>query len=185
MFFVGRKTTAELELITPLDFCCNCGAEGEMDLVETPLQKTRYFLFFGTELELLETFPYCKRCRRSAKRVRLGWMSKVLMACLAAAAIFLVLVLTAASLPGAIQKNLFASSLVFGVAVTVLYFYLREWRRSQRTYYQPVSLVDASLSDGMLQQLHLWFANAAYARLFSGANSELIATRALKVATLK
>jgi hypothetical protein len=61
MFFAGLRTSAELSLTTPLDFCCNCGSGKRMDLVEMPLQKTRFFLFFGTELTLKETFPYCRR----------------------------------------------------------------------------------------------------------------------------
>ena len=185
MFFVGRKTTAQLQLTTPLDCCSSCGATGEIELVETPLQKTRYFLFFGTELELQETFPFCKRCRRSAKRVRLGWFSKLLVACLAAAAIFLVLVLSAASWPRAVQANLFSSSLFLGLTLTVAYFYLREWRRSRRSYYQPVSLVDADIGESQLLRLHLRFANGAYARLFSKANAELIASQVLKVEATK
>jgi hypothetical protein len=33
MFFVGRKTTAQFQLTTPLDCCCNCGTGGDIDLV--------------------------------------------------------------------------------------------------------------------------------------------------------
>ncbi len=181
MFFVGRKTTAQLQLTTPLDCCCNCGAAGDIDLVETPLQKTRFFLFFGTELELTETFPYCKQCRRSARRVRLGRMSKLLMACVVTAAIFLVLVFAAGSMPRVVQANLFWSSVILGTTLTLGYFYLTERRNAPRTYYQPVSLVDAVLGDSQLERLHLRFANASYARLFSKANAALISARVLKV----
>jgi len=180
MFFIGRKTTAELQLTTPLSQCCNCGAAGEVDLVQTPLQKTRFFLFFGTELELIETFPYCKRCRSSAKRVRLGWMSKLLVACMVTAACFLGVVLSAPTLPSAIQNHLFAWTSGLGLALTGAYFAWRE-RKQARSYYQPVGLVDALLGEGGLQRIHLRFANPGYARIFAKANAELIAARLLKV----
>lgn len=181
MFFIGRKTTAELQLTTPLEHCCNCGAKGEVDLVQTPLQKTRFFLFFGTELELIETFPYCKRCRSSAKRVRLGWMSKMLVACMVVGVLFLGLVLSAPSLPKTIQNNLFTWSSVFGVALILAYFLWRERKGRKRSYYQPVSLVDAILREGWLQHAHLRFSNPGYARIFSKANAELISAQQLKV----
>jgi len=183
MFFIGYKETVQLELTTPLDFCCNCGGREEIDLFETPLQKTRYFFFFGSELTLLETFPYCRRCKGSARRVRLGWLSKLLVACAVSPAVFIGLLpfleFYRDSLPRVIQTNPFASSVFIGVALTLCYFYLREWRKSRRSYYQPVSLVDTD--SGRLHNLHLKFTNASYARLFSRANSELIVAGGLKV----
>ena len=70
MFFVARRIEAQLELTKPLDICCNCGRDVEIELVETLLQRTRFYLVFGTELNLREDFPYCRACRRSAGRVR-------------------------------------------------------------------------------------------------------------------
>ena len=190
MFFVGIKTTDQLELNTPLDFCCNCGARGEiereLDLVETSFQKTRYFFLFGSELELKETFPYCKRCRGSARRVRLGKLSKLLVACAVSMALFLVFVYLAhrGSLPRIMQTNLFVSSVFVGAAITLAYFWLREWRKSTRSYYQPISLVNTG--DAVHpQRLHLKFTNASYARLFSRANSDFIEAGHLKVEIAK
>ncbi|RZI83347.1 MAG: hypothetical protein EOP38_12955 [Rubrivivax sp.] len=181
MFFIGRKTTAELQLTTPLDQCCNCGAKGDIDLFRTRLQQTRYFLFFGTELELIETFPYCRRCKGSAQRVRLNVGSKFLVACMAIAAVFLALVLSAPPLPRALQDSLLTLATVIGIALTAGYFFIRERRNPKRSYYQPVSLVAAVLDGSQLRQLHLRFTNTAYARLFSKANADLIAARVLKV----
>ena len=82
MIFVARRIDARVELTKPLDFCCNCGRDADIDLVETPLQRTRFFLVFGTELTVREEFPYCRACRRSAGRVRPGTLSKLLMAAL-------------------------------------------------------------------------------------------------------
>lgn len=181
MFFIGRKTTAELQLTTPLDYCCNCGAKGEIELVQTPLQKTRFFLFFGTELELIETFPYCKRCKRSAKRVRLGWISKALVACMVAPALFLGLMWSGAAVPKFMQARLFTWASLLGLVLTMAYFYWRERAGLKRSYYQPVSLLDATLAGESLQQIHLHFSNSDYARLFSKANAELILVKWLKV----
>ena len=182
MFFAGQVTTAQLQLTTPLDCCCNCGAKRQIELVETPLQRTRYFLFFGTELELTETFPYCSGCRSSAKRVALSWPSKVLVACMLVAAAFLCVILLASHLPPIVQRNLFSSSVVLGVGLAFLHFGVRAKASAARSYYQPVSLVAAELDDERLRFLHLRFTNARYARLFSQANAELIAARVLQVA---
>lgn len=181
MFFVGQKTTAQLQLTTPLTHCCNCGSNQSLSLVPTPLQKTRYFLFFGTELELSETFPYCPRCKGSARRVKLSLSGKLLVAAMLTAAGFLALVLTAPDLPPVVQHNLFASSALAGVGLAAGYFLLRERQGAGRSYYQPVSLVEAKLFGDRLQSLHLRFSNAQYAQIFSRANAELLSARMLKV----
>lgn len=154
---------------------------GPIELVETPLQRTRYFLVFGTELTLNETFPYCKRCRGSARRVRLGALSKMLAGCVVIAALFLVLVLSANSLPTAVSANLFRSAVIGGILLTLVYFYLREWRSRDRTYYQPVSLVDAAMGGDELGKLTIRFYNKKYAKIFKKANSELISSGMLRV----
>ncbi|MCL2021691.1 MAG: hypothetical protein FWG81_06260 [Betaproteobacteria bacterium] len=176
------KTTGQLQLNTLLNFCCNCGArgsidKGEIELIETPLVKTSYFIVFGSELELLETFPYCRRCKSSARRVRPGLVAKLIAAFAVIAAVFLWFVLIPDSLPRVMQTNLFAWSVFVGAAITFGYFYLRGL---QRAYYQPVSLIDADTGEYQLR-LHLKFTNASYARLFSQANAELVAARVLKV----
>lgn len=181
MFFVGLRTSADLSLTTPLEFCCNCGMRRPVDLVETPLQRTRYFLFFGTELTLNETFPYCRSCKGSARRVRLGWSSKLLAACLVVSVVFLVLVLSAQSLPALVSNNLFHSSVVAGFALTLAYFYWREWGRTGSSYYQPVSLVDADISGGIVRRVRLRLHNRKYAGILAKANAELISSGMLRV----
>ena len=58
MLFIARRTNADLELTKPLDYCCNCGHDGDVDLIATPMQLTRFFLVVGTELNLRDDFPY-------------------------------------------------------------------------------------------------------------------------------
>lgn len=183
MFFIGRKTTGELQLTTPLDYCCNCGTKGEIELVQTPLQQTRFFLFFGTELELIETFPYCKRCKASAKRVRLGWMSKLMVACAAAPAVLLGLIWSGSASSKFVQGHLFSVSALVGLALTAAYFQWRERKGGPRSYYQPVGLLGANLAGGSLRQIHLCFSNPDYARLFVLANAEQMAAQFIKVET--
>jgi hypothetical protein len=181
MFFVGLRTRADLSLTTPLEICCNCAARRPIELVETPLQRTRYFLFFGTELTLNETFPYCQRCKSSAKRVRLGWASKLLSACLAISIVFLALVFAADSFPKAITENMFRSSVILGIILTLGYFYLREWGRKGSTYYQPVSLASVNMSNDTLNRLVLKFYNKKYAKVFAAANADIISSGMLKI----
>lgn len=173
--FLGLHTSAELALTTPPQYCCNCGKKRPTDYVETPLKKVRYFLFFGTELTLNEAFPYCKTCKRSAARLRSGFMVQMLIACMVIAALFLGLIFIADSMPKIISDNMFYSSCILGAAITWAYFYLRKKRRSNgSTYYQPVELIDVDLHEEGLSHLHLRFYNKQYAKIFSVANAELI-----------
>ena len=185
MFFVGSRTSANLAFTTPPEFCCNCGASKGLVFVDTPLQRTRYFLFFGTELTLTESFPYCRRCKGSAKRVQLSWLGKMLATCLVTSVVFLAMVFLAESLPKAISANLFRSSLILSIGLSLAYFYLQEWRRRDRSHYQPVSLVDAKLDSNSLSQITLRFFNQAYAQVFKKANAELFAAGIIKIETRK
>jgi hypothetical protein len=181
MFFVGLRTTGDLALTTPLEHCCNCGMRRQVELVETPLQKTRYFFIFGTEFSLNETFPYCRQCRKSATRIRLGWLSKILVTCLVIAAIFLAFAVSATSLPSSIAENMFRTSIIAGVLLTSVYFYFLEWGRKGSTYYQPVSLVDVDTSGGTVNHMKIRFYNKKYAGIFMKANAEMISSGILRV----
>jgi hypothetical protein len=181
MIFYGHRTTAQLELTKPLDCCCNCGGASDVELVETPLQQTRFFLVYGTELELRDAFPYCRACGRSATRVRPGALAKLLMAGLTTSVLFLVIVMAESVLPHVMQASPFWWSLALGLAATYAYFVFRVRRGSPRSYYQPVRLVEAQLGEGRLQWLRLEFANAAYCRLFARANADRVAAGVLQV----
>ena len=183
MLFVARRTTARLVLAKPPDCCCNCGDDGDVALVETPLQQTRFFLVFGTELILLEEFPYCAACRRSTARARPGVLGKLLMAALATAVLFFVLMMADAVLPRGMRESPFRWSLGLGVTATSTYFALRTAQATPRRYYQPVRVVEAQLAGGGLQRVGLEFANAAYGRLFARANADRVAAGELQVHT--
>jgi hypothetical protein len=183
MLFVARRTTARLALAKPLDCCCNCGDDGDVALVETPLRQTRFFLVFGTELTLEEEFPYCPACRRSAARARPGALGKLLMAALATAVLFFVVVMAEAVLPRGMRESPFRFSLGLGVVATYTYFAFRTAQATPRRYYQPVRLVEAQLAGGGLQRVRLEFANAAYGRQFARANADRVAAGVLQVHT--
>lgn len=183
MIFVARRTIGRLALAKPLDCCCNCGDDGDVAMVETPLQQTRFFLVFGTELVLREEFPYCGACRRSATRARPGALGKLLLAALATAVLFLVFVMAEAMLPRGMRESPFRWSLALGVVATYTYFALRTAQATPRSYYQPVRLVKAQLAGGGLQRVRLEFANAAYGRQFARANAEWVAAGTLQVHT--
>jgi hypothetical protein len=181
MFFVARRTTAQLAFTKPLDCCCNCGSTGHVDLVETPLQRTRFFLVFGTELMLREEFPYCPACRRSATRVRPGLLARALMSALATSVLFCVVVAAESVLPGTMRESPFYWSGALGVVLTAAYFALRTRRGKLRSYYQPVRLADATLGGGRLQRLRLEFRSVTYSRLFARANADEVKAGVLQV----
>lgn len=181
MFFVAQQISAELSLTTPPVCCCNCGGGGELSYVETPMKQVRYFFVFGTELTLTEFFPYCADCKRTAARVRQGWLGKTLIACMLTAVMFLVLVIAAESLPKLMSENLFRSAMVTGVLLASAWFYCLDWSRKGRTYYQPVSLVQVRGDRHGSNCYHLKFYNKVYAGLMAGANKDLIAHGVLRV----
>ena len=182
MFFVGLRTTANLAFTTPPECCCNCGEKHGLEFIDTPLQRTRYFGVVGTELTLTESFPYCRRCKGSASRIKLGWPGKFLVTCLLTSLLFLIMVFTAESLPAAVSSHLFGSALISALVLSLGYFLLRE-RKGQRSYYQPVRLLDAKLNGHSLSQVTLEFANASYARIFEKANADMLKAGMLRVET--
>jgi hypothetical protein len=183
MIFISRNTSAELSLTTPPVCCCNCGAAGPLEFVETPMKRIRYFFVFGTELTLTEHFPYCTGCKKSAGRLRQGWLGKTVTACLLTAVLFLVYVLAADALPKMMSENLFRSSAISAVALTLVWFYKQEWSRKGRTYYQPVRLGDVDDSGGGLQGYTLKFSNARYGDAIAEANRDLMLHGILRVET--
>ncbi len=178
---VAVHANADISLTTPMEHCCNCGQRKAVELIETPLRRTRFFFLSGSELTLRESFPYCTGCAASATRVRLGWGSKLFGMCLTTAAVFAVLVLGAASLPSFLGANLLLSSVLIGVLLTLAYFFVHEWGKAVSTYYQPVSLVSADVNGGTLARLRLRFYNASYAARFLTANRQMIDAGVLQV----
>lgn len=180
---ISIEQTIELNLTTPLDNCCNCGASGDLNLYETPMRRTRFMLFAGTQLTLLETFPYCGKCKGSAARVRKNWMAKFLTACMVCAALFLVLVLSASGLPEFVSENLFYASAIIAAIATGGYFYLREKDGGERSYYQPVSLgaIKQEFRSGDISCVSLKLRNPAYARVLAKANAEMVRAGMLKI----
>jgi hypothetical protein len=184
---ISIERTIELGLTTPLENCCNCGSPDDLDLYETPMRRTRFMLFVGTQLTLLETFPYCGKCSGSAARVRKNWMAKLVAACMVCATLFLVLVLTAAELPKIVSENLFYASVILALLTTGAYFHLREKDGAERSYYQPISLgaVRQDFRSGTVHGVTLKLRNAAYARVLAKANAEMVRAGVLKVESMK
>nr|WP_295774006.1 hypothetical protein [Rhodoferax sp.] len=181
MFFISSHTSADLSLTTPPEMCCNCGKRGALEYVETPMKKVRYFFVFGTELTLTEHFPYCADCSKTGARIRQGWFAKLLTICMVTAALFLVFVVSADSLPKLISTNLFTSAVISSLLLTGAYFYFQDWGRKERTYYQPVSLLDAKVEGEQITQYRLKFYNSHYAALVRTANPDLIKMGILKI----
>ncbi len=167
--FVSINRSADLGLTPPSLFCCNCGSRDSLNLAHTPLRKSSYFLFFGSETTLNGHFPYCPRCRATAQRVRQNWTSKILLSCMVAAVLFLAFISLADSLPKILSGNLFYSSVVIGFALTLGYFHWRE-RSAERSYYQPVWLDRVDIADDQMVGVKLRFHNKNYARVFANCH---------------
>jgi hypothetical protein len=156
-----------------------------VELIDTPLKRTRFFFFAGSELTITETFPYCKRCRFSASRLRQGWFPKILCAALFCAVLMLILVLAAPflGLPVIVMDNLFTLTAAFSLLATYFYFRHRQSGAVDRSYYQPVSLADVehdSVSNS-IGAVTLRLTNPHYARTLAQANAAMMQAGVLKI----
>jgi hypothetical protein len=186
------EQSGRLDLTTPLTSCCNCGAIASslkpVELIDTPLKRTRFFFFIGSELTITETFPYCKRCQSSASRLRQGWFSKILCAALFCAVLMLILVLAAPflGLPLIVMDNLFTLTAAFSLLATYFYFRHREADAGDRSYYQPVSLADVEHDalSGNIGAVTLRLTNLRYAHALAQANAAMMQAGVLKIVSV-
>ncbi|MEP6504231.1 MAG: hypothetical protein ABJD97_12930 [Betaproteobacteria bacterium] len=185
MIFVSLKRTAQLDFTTPLSHCCNCGAARAIALVDTPLRRTRYMLFGGTELTIHETFPYCRDCRDSAGRVRPGTLARVLCGAMAAVAVFTALCIRLSIVDTAftpfIRDHLFATAIVVASASCFAYFRWRDSHAGGRSYYQPARLADVTLDGDHVRRVTLAFFDAGYGEAFAAANADRVRAGWLEV----
>lgn len=171
---------------TPLDRCCNCGIKGsidsgELELIETPMVKDRFYLIASTKLEYLETFPYCGKCKKSAKRVYRGILDKILYSIIFW---FGLMMYSAIKNPNLfIDKSAlyFVVSFLITFFVTYVIFMLFENSSGSSSYYQPVSMQSIKTEGDSIRNIALKFTNQEYARVFATANQEAINSRILKV----
>jgi hypothetical protein len=185
VIFVSVNRSAQLDFTTPLTACCNCGAKRGVELVETPLRRTRYMLFGGTELTIHETFPYCPACRRSAGRVRPGWLARLLTFALASVAVLTALAIRlsvdAQGFTPFVRSHVLATALLVAGAGCLAWFVSRDRRPGGRSWWQPVRLADADLSGDMIRRVTLGFTNRRYADEFAAANGERVRAGLLSV----
>ena len=185
MIFVSLKRSAQLDFTTPLQTCCNCGTASHLALVETPLRRTRYMLFGGTELTIEETFPYCTACKGSAARVRPGLAARVLCGVLVTAAVFAGLCIRLSMNVDAftpwVREHLFVSSIVAAAVVTLVYFRWRDSNPGGRSYYQPVRLADVAVEGNQIGRVKLGFFDKHYAHEFTAANKQRVRAGLLEV----
>jgi hypothetical protein len=179
--FVGSYTSARLALTTPPECCCNCGSLEQLEFVDTPMKRVRFFFVVGTELTLTQSFPYCRPCKRSATRLPHGWFARFLVFCLVTACVSVAAGALPRGMPSLIVDNLFKAVLVLSGLLTFGYYATRKPKRPGATYYQPVSLTDAWIGDRQVGQVELAFHNARYANVMRRANADLIDAGFLKI----
>jgi hypothetical protein len=185
MIFVSVTRSIQLDFTTPLKTCCNCGAARRIELVETPLRRTRYMLFGGTELTLEETFPYCPDCRRSATRVRPGLLARLLTWVLASVAVATVVMMrmsiNAEAFVPAVREHPIDASMAIAAVGCLAWFASRDRRPGGRSWWQPVRLVGIDLDGNTLRHVTLGFTSPSYAGIFAQANGERVRAGLLTV----
>lgn len=187
MYFETPGEIEPLPFQVPLTRCCNCSETDGLEIVATPLKRTRYMLLAGTELTFTLELPYCAGCKRTAKRFRQGLFSKLLIGFGLFIVFFLVSAVGGSFLPLELARRLPESWQVWGsaaaaavIAVPLLFFRRPKPPRTSRS--QPVSLHGLGQKfSGQVTSMALAFTNARYAEEFARANQDAIAEGILKV----
>lgn len=185
LFKIEKKV--RLGLIAPQDFCCNCGVDGSVSLLsleDTPLPITRYFVLFGSEITFYQRFPYCAKCKGSAKRVKPSLLGKFLTFSVAVAAMFLIFVSLVSVIPQFIAAHLFLWSMIFAGVLTFVYYRWALTPKSSRNYYQPIRLLNAEIKASDVKCVELGFENAQYSRLMASENARSVEAGVLKIKRL-
>ena len=169
-------------LTFPSVFCCNCGAAD----CQSEIQDTRVSPYFGirrsgTIFHL--SIPICASCRRTMRRRPAGFFGKLLVLAGVVVGLFVGLLLLdlAVRLPVWIAVHLYSISVVFGVIITVLFYYLRRAKPPRTSFYQPVRIrkADVRISSvmsgaGQVLFMKLAFTNPDYLQAFADANRDAI-----------
>ena len=179
--------TPNLDFSFPIDLCCNCGRQEDLQIIDSDTRLTRYMFAGGSELMFHLPLPYCSDCTASARRRPQGIMAKCLMALMLFGALAVIGVVIAMEAgislsPGSI---LVMSGVVAGAFMAFM-IYKHRPHTAQTSYYQPVRIkrVKQTFVTGEIQRVVFGFTNSSYEAQFRLINDTALSQNYLGIAEI-
>jgi len=168
-------------LNVPVDICCNCGEDDELDFYDTPLEITSGLMPLKI-INLTESYyPYCPSCSMSVGQKRLTFLPAILGGLLGTCALSIILSMIIENLP----LNLLMSLSLSFLCIFMYHKRLIKNKKESASYFQPVLLRGVKFRRGSVISLSLCFYNINYAQLFKEANYDFFASGKVSVKILK
>jgi hypothetical protein len=185
MIYVNLPIKSEVQLVAPMESCCNCGAATDVKPRLTDLRRMPLMGLAGTEIKLELPFPYCEACAATARRRLPSVIGVIAVSLLIAIALGMCWLFFGPQLSEEITTYVVAPVLVCMSFLIVLgFFFLRKPSGEQTSYYQPVKLrATGHKWPADITGLELAFTNKEYAKAFASANQAAVAAKILKVSS--
>lgn len=181
--FVNLPIKSDMQLVAPVDSCCNCGAIQNVRTEATDLRRMPLFGLAGTEIKIELPFPYCSGCASSSHRRRPTLLGIAAVTALLSLVLGMCWIFFGPQLSEEKIISIVAPILVITSLCIVLGFYaLRRPSAGQSSFYQPVKLRNTGHKwPADITGLELAFTNHRYGEKFADANKAAIAAKKLKV----
>ncbi len=162
----------------PVSLCCNCGATGNLKIIEQDTRQTKYLILGGTEMTFRLPLPFCPGCAASAKRRPRSIVHYSLLALFVFWATFFGLIVVGdvmLSMP-MLSQHLVAISAVFTALLIGLLLIVSRPKGKQTSYFHPVRIrkLKREFVSGTVTAIRFAFTNPDYARVFANDNQAAI-----------
>ncbi len=162
----------------PVSLCCNCGATGNLKIIEQDTRQTKYFILGGTEMTFRLPLPFCPGCAASAKRRPRSIVHYSLLALFVFWATFFGLIVAGdvmLSMP-MLSQHLVAISAGFTALLIGLLLIVSRPKGKQTSYFHPVRIrkLKREFVSGTVTAIRFAFTNPDYARVFANENQAAI-----------
>ena len=176
-----------LDFAFPMDLCCNCGRQEELQIIDSDTRLTRYMFAGGSELTFHLPLPYCSDCTASARRRPQGVVAKILMALMIFGILAVIGVVIAMSADMSLSPgSILAMSGVVAGAFLALLIYKQRPHGAQTSYYQPVRIkrIKQTFVTGEVQRMVFGFTNPSYETQFRLTNDTALSQNYLGIAKI-
>ncbi|NHZ97823.1 hypothetical protein [Massilia sp. CCM 8734] len=181
--FVNLQIKNDVQLVAPVDSCCNCGSTQDVRMEATDLRRLPLFGLAGAEIKIELPFPYCSGCVSSSQRRRPTVLGIAAVTALLSLVLGMCWIFFGPQFAEEKIVTIVVPMLVITSLCIVLGFYgLRRPSAKQSSFYQPVKLRNTGHQwPADITGLELAFTNHDYGKKFADANRTAIAAKKLKV----
>lgn len=172
------KVAKDVAFSFPASLCCNCGATGNLKIIEQDTRQTKYFILGGTEMTFQLPLPFCPGCAASAKRRPRSIVHYSLLALFVFWLTFFGLIVAGdVVLPmPALSQYLVAISVATTALLIGLLLTISRPKGKQTSYFHPVRIkkLKREFVSGTVTAVRFAFTNPEYARAFVSENQPAI-----------